>query len=74
MSSLKTESAISQFPPTFLPYSQKTVQVPGHEQKLPLFLTKAPQGSARDGAGAAHRHHGHHGRPGRPAANPGQHQ
>jgi len=25
MSSLKTESAIAQFPPTFLPYSQKTV-------------------------------------------------
>jgi alpha-1,4-digalacturonate transport system permease protein len=25
MSSLKTESAISQFPPTFLPYSQKSV-------------------------------------------------
>lgn len=44
MSSLKTESAISQFPPTFLPYSQKTVQVPGYEQKLPLFLTKDAQG------------------------------
>lgn len=48
MSSLKTESAISQFPPTFLPYSQKTVQVPGFEQKLPLFLTKVPQGGTRE--------------------------
>ncbi len=48
MSSLKTESAISQFPPTFLPYSQKTVQVPGFEQKLPLFLTKVPQGVTRE--------------------------
>ena len=27
MSSFKTESAISQFPPTFLPYSQKSVAV-----------------------------------------------
>ncbi|MEY4734117.1 MAG: hypothetical protein RLZZ464_2183 [Pseudomonadota bacterium] len=37
VSSFKTESAISQFPPTFLPYSQKTVVVAGHDKPLPLF-------------------------------------
>ncbi len=49
MSSLKTESALAQFPPTFLPYSQKTVQVAGQEQALPLFLTtlRAPDGSSQ---------------------------
>ena len=40
MSSLKTESAISQFPPTFLPYSQKSVVVAGHDKPLPLYLTR----------------------------------
>jgi alpha-1,4-digalacturonate transport system permease protein len=40
MSSLKTESAISQFPPTFLPYSQKFVAVQGHDKPLPLFRTR----------------------------------
>ena len=48
MSSLKTESAISQFPPTFLPYSQKSVMVAGHEKPLPLFLTKLPDGQMRE--------------------------
>lgn len=48
MSSLKTESAISQFPPTFLPYSQKSVPVAGHEKPLPLFLTKMEDGQMRE--------------------------
>lgn len=48
MSSLKTESAISQFPPSFLPYSQKTVLVQGHEKPLPLFLTKLSDGTLRE--------------------------
>lgn len=48
MSSLKTESAISQFPPTFLPYSQKSVMVAGHEKPLPLFLTRLPDGQMRE--------------------------
>lgn len=48
MSSFKSESAISQFPPTFLPYSQKTVQVSGYEQPLPLFITKDAQGGMRE--------------------------
>jgi alpha-1,4-digalacturonate transport system permease protein len=44
MSSLKTESAISQFPPSFLPYSQKTVQVQGYDKPLPLYETRNAQG------------------------------
>ena len=48
MSSLKTESAIARFPPTFLPYSQKSVQVPGHEQPLPLFTVRDDQGGVRE--------------------------
>jgi len=47
MSSLKTESAISQFPPSFLPFSQKTVQVEGFEQPLPLYLVTDDKGVQR---------------------------
>jgi alpha-1,4-digalacturonate transport system permease protein len=48
MSSLKTESAISQFPPSFLPYSQKTVTVSGYDKPLPLFMTQDAQGARRE--------------------------
>jgi alpha-1,4-digalacturonate transport system permease protein len=48
MSSLKTESALTQFPPTFLPYSQKSVVVAGHEKPLPLYLTKDDTGAVRE--------------------------
>ena len=48
MSSFKTESALSQFPPTFLPYSQKEVRVTGHDQPLSLFTTKDAQGQTRE--------------------------
>jgi alpha-1,4-digalacturonate transport system permease protein len=48
MSSFKTDSALSQFPPTLLPYSQKTVVVAGHEQPLPLFKVKDEQGRTRE--------------------------
>jgi alpha-1,4-digalacturonate transport system permease protein len=48
MSSLKTESALAQFPPTFLPYSQKSVAVAGHEKPLPLFMTKDSTGAPRE--------------------------
>lgn len=48
MSSFKTESALTQFPPSFLPYSQKTVLVPGHDQALPLYLVKDEQGGTRE--------------------------
>jgi alpha-1,4-digalacturonate transport system permease protein len=47
MSSFKSEAAISQFPPTFLPYSQKSVQVAGHDKPLPLFLTRDDKGELR---------------------------
>ena len=47
MSSLKTESALSQFPPTFLPYSQKTVTVTGHDKPLPLFSVRQADGTLR---------------------------
>ena len=40
MSSFKTEAAIGLYPPTFLPYSQKTVTVPGQDKPLPLFLVQ----------------------------------
>jgi alpha-1,4-digalacturonate transport system permease protein len=48
MSSFKTESALSQFPPSFLPYSQKSVVVEGHDQPLPLFMAKDEQGQMRE--------------------------
>ena len=48
MSSLKTESALAQFPPTLLPYSQKSVVVAGHEKPLPLYLTKDDTGALRE--------------------------
>ena len=48
MSSFKTESALSQFPPSFLPYSQKEVVVAGHEKPLPLFTVKNAQGETRE--------------------------
>ena len=48
MSSFKTESAIGQFPPSFLPYSQKSVVVKGHDSPLPLFMTKDDQGKLRE--------------------------
>src|SRR5690349_6805955 len=48
VSSFKSESTLSQFPPSFLPYSQKTVRVPGHEQPLPLYLAKDEQGQLRE--------------------------
>lgn len=47
-SSFKTESAIGQFPPTFLPYSQKTVAVAGHEKPLPLFIVTLDSGQQRE--------------------------
>jgi alpha-1,4-digalacturonate transport system permease protein len=48
MSSFKTEAAIAQFPPSFLPYAQKTVAVQGHEKPLPLFVVTLEDGSKRE--------------------------
>ena len=47
MSSFKTETAITEFPPTFMPYTQKFVAVAGHEKPLPLFETKLPSGETK---------------------------
>ena len=47
-SSFKTESALTVFPPTFLPYSQKVVSVPGHEKPLPLYSTRLEDGTVRE--------------------------
>jgi alpha-1,4-digalacturonate transport system permease protein len=48
MSSFKTESAIIQFPPTFLPYTQKTVAVAGQEKPLPLYKVTLENGQQRE--------------------------
>ena len=48
MSSFKTEAAIAQFPPSFLPYSQKSISVPGHDKPLPLFTVTLEDGSQRE--------------------------
>lgn len=48
MSSFKTESALSQFPPTFLPYTQKEAVVAGYDKPLPLFRAKDEQGQVRE--------------------------
>lgn len=48
MSSFKTESALSQFPPSFLPYSQKEVLVAGFDKPLPLYLAKDERGQTRE--------------------------
>jgi alpha-1,4-digalacturonate transport system permease protein len=48
MSSFKPESALSQFPPSFLPYSQKEVLVAGFDKPLPLYLAKDEQGQTRE--------------------------
>jgi len=47
MSSFKSEAAIGQFPPTFLPYTQKSVQVAGHDRPLPLFLARDDKGELK---------------------------
>ncbi len=48
MSSFKTESAITQFPPSFWPYSQKTTLVQGHAEPLPLYSVKLDNGQVRE--------------------------
>lgn len=47
MSSFKSESAIGQYPPTFLPYAQKSALVAGHAQPLPLFTVQNEDGSTQ---------------------------
>jgi alpha-1,4-digalacturonate transport system permease protein len=47
MCSLKTQVGLIEFPPSFLPYSQKTVAVEGYADPLPLFEVKLPDGSTK---------------------------
>jgi alpha-1,4-digalacturonate transport system permease protein len=48
MSSFKSAAALNEFPPRFLPYGQKSVAVAGHDQPLPVFRARLPDGSTRD--------------------------
>ncbi len=47
MSSFKTQAGLVEFPPTFLPYSQVSVPVPGYDKELPLFEVKLPDGTTK---------------------------
>ena len=47
LSSFKTEAAMGQYPPTFLPYSQKSVTVVGQAKPLPLFWVQQEGQSPR---------------------------
>ena len=48
LSSLKTPAALLEFPPSFLPLTQKTVAVPGHAQPLELYKVRQDDGTTRD--------------------------
>ncbi len=48
MSSFKTEAALTEFPPRFLPYGQKAVAVPGEEGLKPLYRVRLPDGTQRE--------------------------
>jgi alpha-1,4-digalacturonate transport system permease protein len=47
MSSFKTQSALTEFPPSFLPYTQEVVSVVGFEKPLPVYDVKMADGSVR---------------------------
>jgi alpha-1,4-digalacturonate transport system permease protein len=46
-SSFKTAAGLLEFPPTFLPYAQQTVEVDGFDQLLPLFDVTLEDGNVR---------------------------
>jgi alpha-1,4-digalacturonate transport system permease protein len=48
LSSFKTQGALLEFPPTLLPYGQKTVAVTGESAQKPVFLVRQPDGSTRE--------------------------
>ena len=48
LSSFKTPAALVQFPPTLLPYSQKTVEVAGYDEPLPLYTVTFEDGSTAE--------------------------
>ena len=47
LSSLKTPSALIEFPPQLLPLTQKTIVVPGHAQPLELYAVRQDDGTIR---------------------------
>lgn len=47
MSSFKTQAALLEFPPKFLPYAQETAQVEGYDDPLPLFNVPMDDGSVK---------------------------
>lgn len=46
-SSFKTPAGLLEFPPTFLPYAQQTVEVDGFDDPLPLFEVTLEDGTVR---------------------------
>jgi alpha-1,4-digalacturonate transport system permease protein len=45
MSSFKTQSALIEFPPKFLPYAQETVELEGYDEPLPLYSVTLEDGT-----------------------------
>jgi alpha-1,4-digalacturonate transport system permease protein len=45
MSSFKTQAALIEFPPKFLPYAQQTIEVEGYDEPLPLYEVTLPDGT-----------------------------
>ncbi len=48
LSSFKTQAALLEFPPTFLPLSQVEVTVEGYDEPLPLFSVTDEDGTVRE--------------------------
>ena len=48
LSSFKTQAALLEFPPTFLPLSQVEVTVDGYDEPLPLFSVTDEDGTVRE--------------------------
>jgi alpha-1,4-digalacturonate transport system permease protein len=45
MSSFKTQAALIEFPPKFLPYANQTVELEGYDEPLPLFRVTLEDGT-----------------------------
>lgn len=50
LSSLKTQQALQEFPPSLLPMGQKAVAVAGYDRKLPIFTVTLPDGTTAERA------------------------
>jgi alpha-1,4-digalacturonate transport system permease protein len=46
-SSFKTQAALIEFPPKFLPYAEETVEVEGYDEPLPLYSVTMEDGSVQ---------------------------